>query len=99
MQAVAASAITIPENPNISNEHIGEVVMIGLKLMGYTTFSDEEVHFIADACTIIATARDTYKQLHPEVVENDAKESEVVENDSKESETIKIIYQKNEYPS
>lgn len=89
MQAVAAGAITISENPNISDEHIGEVVMIGLKLMGYTTFSEEEISLIADACTVIATTRDTYKQLHPEVVENDVKESE----------TIKVIYKKNEYAS
>ena len=46
MQAVAAGSITIPQDPNISDENIGEVVMLGLKLMGYTTFSDEEIHLI-----------------------------------------------------
>lgn len=89
MQAVAAGSITITQDPNISDESIGEVVMMGLKLMGYTTFSDEEIHLIAEACTIISTTRDTYKQLHPEVVANGAKESE----------TIEVIYKRNEYPS
>lgn len=89
MQAVAAGSITITQDPNISDEQIGEVVMIGLKIMGYTTFSDEEIHLIADACSIIATTRDTYKELHPEVVENDAKESEKVE----------VICKRNEYAS
>lgn len=89
MQAVAAGSITITQDSNISNERIGEVVMLGLRLMGHTTFSDEEIQLIADACTIIATTRDTYKQLHPEVVENA----------EKESETIEVIYKRNEYPS
>lgn len=89
MQAVAAGSITITQNPNISNESIGEVVMLGLRIMGYTTFSDEEIHLIADACTIISTTRDTYKQMHPEVVEND----------EKESETIEVICKRNEYAS
>lgn len=89
MQAVAAGSITLTQDPNISDEHIGEVVMLGLRLMGYTTFSDEEIHLIADACTIIATTRDTYKQLHPEVVENA----------EKESKTIEVICKRNEYES
>lgn len=89
MQAVAAGSITIAQNPNISDESIGEVVMMGLKLMGYTTISDEELDLIAGACTVIATTRDTYKQLYPEVVANDAKESE----------TIEVIYKRNEYAS
>lgn len=89
MQAVAAGSITITQDPNISDERIGEVVMLGLRLMGYTTFSDEEIHLIADACTIIAGTRDTYKQLHPEVIEND----------EKESETIEVICKRNEYAS
>lgn len=89
MQAVAAGSITITQDPNISDERIGEVVMLGLRLMGYTTFSDEEIHLIADACTIISNTRDTYKQLHPEVVKDD----------EKESETIEVIYKRNEYPS
>lgn len=89
MQAVAAGSITITEDPNISNEHIGGVVMTGLRIMGYTTFSDEEIQLIADACTIIATTRDTYKELHPEIVENDAKESEKIE----------VICKRNEYAS
>ena len=88
MQAVAAGSITITQNPNISDEGIGEVVMVGLRLMGYTTFSDEEIHLIADACTVIAGTRDTYKQLHPEVVEN-----------AKESKTIDVICKRNEYES
>lgn len=89
MQAVAAGSITITQDPNISDKRIGEVVMLGLRLMGYTTFSDEEISLIADACTIIAGVRDTYKQLHPEVVEND----------TKESETIEVICKRNEYTS
>ena len=89
MQAVAAGSITITQNPNISDESIGEVVMLGLKLMGYTTFSDEEIHLIAEACTIISNTKDTYKQLHPEVVEND----------EKESKTIEVICKRNEYAS
>ena len=89
MQAVAAGSITITQNPNISDERIGEVVMLGLKLMGYTTISDEELDLITDACTVIATTRDTYKQLHPEVVEND----------EKDSETIEVICKRNEYAS
>ena len=89
MQAVAAGSITITQDPNISDERIGEVVMLGLRLMGYTTFSDEELQLIAEACTVIAGARDAYKQMHPEVVENDAKESE----------TIEVIYKRNEYTS
>lgn len=89
MQAVAAGSITITQDPNISDERIGEVVMLGLRLMGYTTFSEEEIHLIAEACTIISTTRDTYKQLHPEVVKDD----------EKESETIEVIYKRNEYPS
>lgn len=89
MQAVAAGSITITQNPNISDESIGEVVMMGLRIMGYTTFSDEEIHLIADACTIIATTRETYKQLHPEVVENDEKESKPIE----------VICKRNEYAS
>lgn len=89
MQAVAAGAITIPEDPNISNERIGEIVMLGLRLMGFITFSDEEIQLIADACAVIAATRDTYAQMHPEVVENDAKESE----------TIKVICKRNEYTS
>ena len=89
MQAVAAGSITITQDPNISDERIGEVVMLGLRLMGYTTFSDEEVNLIAEACTIIASTRDAYNQLHPEAVEDD----------SKESEAIKVIYKRNEYKS
>ena len=88
MRAVAAGSITITQNPNISDEDIGEAVMVGLRLMGYTTFSDEEIHLIADACTVIAGTRDTYKQLHPEVVEN-----------AKESKTIEVICKRNEYAS
>lgn len=89
MQAVAAGSITLTQDPNISDERIGEVVMLGLTLMGYTTFSDEEIQLIAEACTIISTTRDTYRQLHPEVVEND----------EKESETIEVICKRNEYAS
>lgn len=89
MQAVAAGSITITQDPNISDESIGEVVMLGLKLMGYTTFSEEEIHLIADACTVIAGTRDTYKQLHPEVVEDDKKKSEPIE----------VICKRNEYTS
>lgn len=89
MQAVAAGSITITQDPNISDERIGEVVMSGLRIRGYTTFSDEEINLIAEACTIITSTRDTYKQLHPEAVEDI----------SKESESIKVIYKKNEYES
>lgn len=90
MHAVAAGTITVTQNPNISNEQIGETVMIGLRFLGYTTLSDEELQLVVSACTAIAASRDTFKEMtsKPESSEK-----------SEEKDTIDIIFQRNEYAS
>lgn len=90
MHAVAASTITVTQNPNISNEQIGETVMIGLRLLGYTTLSDEELQLVVSACTAIAASRDMFKEITSKPESSEKPE---------EKDTIDIIFQRNEYAS
>ena len=98
MQAVAAGTIVATQQPDgkvFTDEEIADTVMLGLHLSGHNNLSEEELHLVASACTVIAGARDSREQLAK------LKASYVNEssNDEESSESIQIIYKKNEYPS
>ena len=98
MQAVAAGTIVATQQPDgkvFTDEEIADTVMLGLHLSGHNNLSEEELHLVASACTVIAGARDSREQLAK------LKASYVNEssNDEEPSESIQIIYKKNEYPS
>ena len=98
MQAVAAGVIVATKQPGgkvFTNDEIADTVMLGLRLCGHDELSKEELHLVANACTVIAGARDSQEQL----AKFQASYANESSNDEESSDPIHIIYKKNEYPS